>query len=43
MSNEAILTLNQLVIGYGDPLSEPISLEVKPGERLALKVDRHSR
>ena len=32
MSNEAILTLNQLVIGYGDPLSEPRTLEVKPGE-----------
>ena len=36
MSNEAILTLNQLVIGYGDPLSEPISLEVKPGEIIAI-------
>jgi ABC-type Mn2+/Zn2+ transport system ATPase subunit len=36
MSNEAILTLNQLVIGYGDPLSEPITLEVKPGEIIAI-------
>ena len=36
MSNEAILTLNELVIGYGVPLSEPISLEVKPGEIIAI-------
>ena len=36
MSNEAILSLNDLVIGYGDPLSEPISLEVKPGEIIAI-------
>ena len=36
MSNEAILTLNELVSGYGDPLSEPISLEVKPGEIIAI-------
>ena len=36
MSNEAILSLNDLVIGYGEPLSEPISLEVKPGEIIAI-------
>ena len=36
MSNEAILSLNDLVIGYGDPLSEPISLEVNPGEIIAI-------
>ena len=36
MSDTAILSLEGLVIGYDDPLVEPISLEVKPGEIVAI-------
>ena len=36
MSEGVVLSLNDLVIGYDEPLSEPISLEVKPGEIIAI-------
>ncbi len=36
MSDTAILSLDQLSIGYDDPLVEPITLEVKPGEIIAI-------
>lgn len=36
MSDTAILSLEGLIIGYDDPLVEPISLEVKPGEIVAI-------
>ena len=36
MSKDAILSLEDLVIGYDEPLSEPISLEVHPGEIIAI-------
>ena len=36
MSDTAILSLDRLSIGYDDPLVEPITLEVKPGEIIAI-------
>lgn len=36
MSDDAILSLNDLVIGYNEPLCEPITLEVRPGEIIAI-------
>ena len=36
MSDDAILSLSGIVIGYDEPLSEPISLEVRPGEIIAI-------
>ena len=36
MSDDAILSLNGLVIGYNEPLCKPITLEVRPGEIIAI-------
>ena len=36
MTDTAILSLDRLSIGYDEPLVEPITLEVKPGEIIAI-------